>query len=489
MPLLRDAVLRNRRSTRKSIARRWMVNGLGLVFAILLIVELFFIFAIRFYTYSGVRNALFTRANAQSLLIERFMLTTNFEFDARARELVEGFTDKEKMEMQILDASGRILFSSSGFAPRETGPPQDFVAATTSEDGSGVWQGENSSGEPVMALSVLIVDKSDNIVGAVRYVVSLSLVNQQIMISVSVLLLVGILIFIFMMLSSSYFVSTIINPITEIGRAARQIALGDYHSRLNKKYDDEIGDLCDTINYMAEELSAAEQMKNDFISSVSHELRTPLTAIKGWSETLREAGPGDGELIKKGLDVIAGEAERLSGIVEELLDFSRMQSGRMEMRFERMDVLAELEEAVVLYREKAERDGIELQYVENDNLPPILGDRDRLKQVFINILDNALKYSGPGGKVRVEAAVVGRHIQVVISDNGEGISNADLPYVKEKFYRANRTRPGSGIGLALADEIVSRHKGYLDIDSEQGVGTTVTITLPTADSGLLSAQT
>ena len=216
---------------------------------------------------------------------------------------------------------------------------------------------------------------------------------------------------------------------------------------------------------------------------MSHELRTPLTAIKGWSETLRQGGAADEELMNKGLEVISSEAERLSGIVEELLDFSRMQGGHMTMRFGRMDVLAELEEAVVLFRERAKREDIDLVYIEGENLSPITGDKDRLKQVFINIIDNAIKYSNAGGRVRIEAVQMGGNVQIVISDSGVGIPKSDLPNIKNKFYKANRTRPGSGIGLALADEIIRRHKGRLEIDSEEGVGTTVTITLPTAEPG------
>lgn len=294
------------------------------------------------------------------------------------------------------------------------------------------------------------------------------------------MLLFGVVIVFFVALSSSYFISSIVNPVTEIGRAARRIALGEYDFRIEKKYDDEIGELCDTLNYMAGEIDTAERMKNDFISSVSHELRTPLTAIKGWSETLRQVGPDDTEMMEKGLDVIAGEAERLSGIVEELLDFSRMQSGHLMMKFGRTDVVAELEEAVFLFRDRAEKSGIAMQYVEAPDIQPVLGDRDRLKQVFINVLDNAIKYSNAGGKIRVEAADMGGHVQIVVSDTGVGISKEDLPNIKNKFYKANKTRPGSGIGLALADEIIRRHKGRLDIESEEGVGTTVIITLPVA---------
>ena len=257
--------------------------------------------------------------------------------------------------------------------------------------------------------------------------------------------------------------------------------MGDYEAHIQKTHDDEIGDLCDTINYMAGEIGDAERLKNEFISSISHELRTPLTAIKGWSETLRQGALTDTALTAQGLDVISNEAERLSGIVEELLDFSRMQSGHMVMKFDRMDLSAELEEVAFLFRDRAVREQVELHYIPLEQpLPPVLGDRDRLRQVFINVLDNAIKYSSDNGLIRMEAADMGSHVQVVISDNGIGIAKEDLANVKTKFFRANKTRPGSGIGLALADEIVRRHNGRLDIDSELGVGTTVTITLPVA---------
>ena len=112
-----------------------------------------------------------------------------------------------------------------------------------------------------------------------------------------------------------------------------------------------------------------------------------------------------------------------------------------------------------------------------------MGSETQLKEVFINIIDNAIKYSNAGGRVRIEAVQMGGNVQIVISDSGVGIPKSDLPNIKNKFYKANRTRPGSGIGLALADEIIRRHKGRLEIDSEEGVGTTVTITLPTAEPG------
>ncbi len=463
---------------RKGITRRWMINGFAVIVGFLVVVEIAFMVAVRTYYYQNVENALESRARQYTVPLSS--AEGALEPEVWARDFVSLFNDKDKMELQVLDAAGNVLVSSSGFEPVQDPSFQDFERALESPDGEGVWWGRSLTREKVMALTTLVRDADGELQGGVRYLVSLTMIDRQIWILIAVMLLFGVVIVFFVALSSSYFISSIVNPVTEIGRAARWIALGEYDFRIEKKYDDEIGELCDTLNYMAGEISTAERMKNDFISSVSHELRTPLTAIKGWSETMRQAGPEDTELLEKGLDVIAGEAERLSGIVEELLDFSRMQGGHLSMKFGRMDVIAELEEAVFLFRDKAEKSGLTLQYIDPPAMPAVLGDKDRLKQVFINVLDNAIKYSNPGGKVRVEAADMGGHVQVVISDTGVGIPKEDLPNIKAKFYKANKTRPGSGIGLALADEIIRRHKGRLEIESEEGVGTTVIITLPVA---------
>jgi signal transduction histidine kinase len=186
----------------------------------------------------------------------------------------------------------------------------------------------------------------------------------------------------------------------------------------------------------------------------------------------------DAETMQKGMHVIVNETERLSRMVEELLDFSRMQSGRLTLQPAPMDILAELGDAVLIYTEKAKREHIHLIYKEPEMLPFVYGDKNRIRQVFINVIDNALKYSNPNGIVTVSAEAIGNLIQVRISDNGVGISATDLPKVKTKFFKANHTRRGSGIGLAVADEIITMHKGRLEIHSELGAGTTVIIWLP-----------
>jgi signal transduction histidine kinase len=259
---------------------------------------------------------------------------------------------------------------------------------------------------------------------------------------------------------------------------ARKIAMGDFNSRIDIQENNEIGELCDSINYMASELQQAENMKNDFISSVSHELRTPLTAIRGWAETAKMSIGFDEETVGKGLDVVIKESERLHSLVEELLDFSRMQSGRLPITFDEFEVSKMLMEAADMYRELSKKQNVELIYIPSNREILCMGDANRIKQVFINVIDNALKYNQPGGQILIEQTVQDDCVQISVSDTGVGIAERDIDRVKEKFYKANKQVRGSGIGLAVADEIIKQHNGLLLVDSTEGIGTTVTVVLP-----------
>jgi signal transduction histidine kinase len=302
------------------------------------------------------------------------------------------------------------------------------------------------------------------------------MIDNQLSVIMLAALIISAFVILIVILTGLYFVKSICVPLVEISSTAKKLAKGDFSERIAVKNNDEIGDLSKAFNDMADELENSEQIKNDFISSVSHELRTPLTAIKGWSETL--AGGCDAEMLNKGMRVISGETQRLERMVEELLDFSRIQSGRFSLQMSRMDIIAELEDAILIYNEKAKAENIAISYNEPEFLCPVYGDKNRLRQVFINVIDNAIKYTDSGGSIDITAEKREQTVSVIIADTGCGIAAADLPKVKAKFYKANSTRRGSGIGLAVADEIMSMHGGSLEIESELNVGTTVTITLP-----------
>ena len=461
----------------KGITKRWLLNSLGVILILIVVLVFSLSYAIQNYIYYGIQQAINGRAGELTNVFSDYGQRSSQDFLTAARNYVENFPNKESMELMVFNSEGHIITTSIGFAPDQSQPMPDYQQALADADGYGTWTGRLTSGEKVMAVTRVIHNDAGSVVGGVRYVVSLEEADKQIGMVVGILILAGVVILLFISTSSYYFMKSILTPIKEIGATARRIAQGDFKARIEKSNDDEIGQLCDTINDMAVELGAAEKMKNDFISSVSHELRTPLTAIKGWAETMQGGGMDD-ETFDKGMSVIIRESERLSGIVEELLDFSRMQSGRMTLTMDKIDILAELGEAVYMFSERAKSEHKYLLYEEPRMLSPVLGDINRLRQVFVNILDNALKYTDEGGTISVVASEENGYIRVAISDNGCGIPPEHLPNVKKKFYKANQTVRGSGIGLALADEIMRLHSGSLEIESHENVGTVVTIRIP-----------
>lgn len=463
---------------KNGITKRWILNSLGIILLVLITLIIILSFTVQGYVYNGIQQTVNGRSGELSNVFAGYEKRTPGEFSSAARSYVENSPSKESMEMMVVNSAGRVIVTSTGFEPDKNQPMPDYVMALNSPDSYGTWTGKLSSGEKVMAVTRIMRNTNGSSLGGIRYVVSLEDADAQITVIVGALMLAGFLLILFVIFSSSYFIKSIVNPITQIGAISKRIAQGDFNARILKTNNDEIGELCDTINDMAVELGAAEKMKNDFISSISHELRTPLTAIKGWAETMQEMGD-DKETFDKGMSVIIRESERLSGIVEELLDFSRMQSGRMTLTMDKIDILAELGEAVYMFTDRAQAEGKFLLYEEPAMLSPVLGDINRLRQVFINIIDNALKYTSTGGTVNVIVTEGDGMIHVVISDNGCGIPAEHLPNVKKKFYKANQTVRGSGIGLALADEIMALHSGMLEVESHEGVGTAVTITIPT----------
>ena len=459
-----------------NIGRRLLFNAMALIGAILVLLNVTLSVAVNNYYYNEVAEIL--SAYAQSF--DTLSVVDRSSYEAHARQLAEEFNMKNGVEVQFLDSDGNVMVSTNGFLPETEEKYGDYESAVLSSGKTAMWTGRLSSGERVMSYCAVLTDYGKGSNGAVRCVTSLTNINRQILFIEMVAVLIGVLVMVIVYILGKYFVQSIVRPLHDVTNMARQIAGGDFKSRIEVRELNEIGELCDSINYMASELESTDRLKNEFISSVSHELRTPLTAIKGWGETVRDSVYTDHMLVTKGIDVILRESERLSGLVEDLLDFSRIQSGRMTYKMERTDILAELGEAVCMYEEQAKKAGVLLAYQEPDITPCVIGDSNRLTQVFVNIIDNAIKYNHNGGVVQIKVGVEQNNVQITIADTGVGIPAADLDKVKEKFYKANQTVRGSGIGLAVADEIVRNHGGLLMVDSSEGIGTTVTVVLPIA---------
>ena len=228
-----------------------------------------------------------------------------------------------------------------------------------------------------------------------------------------------------------------------------------------------------------------DDARREFVANVSHELRTPLTNIRSYTETLLDAAgelPLDTE--KQFLGVISSESERMARIVTDLLTLSKLDYGRMELRMTRFSVSDLLKKVTNAMKLTAEDSGHMILVETEPNLPPMVGDRERIEQVVVNILSNAVKYTPSGGRIRLTAQRAGaNHVRVTVEDNGVGIPADDVPRLFERFYRVDKARSraagGTGLGLAIAKEIVEQHEGKIALTSEYGKGTTVTITLPT----------
>jgi signal transduction histidine kinase len=425
-----------------------------------------------------MQDGLRTRASHASTYFTSNTMSSYPEFYQSAYNFAQEFSERDRMELQFIGSSGKILVSSYGLTAGMSPGTPDIYAAFQSRQIEPFRGVDPNTGEHIMSVCApLLLD--DQVVGAMRYVTSMSAVQRELLITVAIA--VGLLAACTAMVyvSNMVFINNVVEPVAEVTETAKRIAGGSYGTQMENHYRDEIGQLIDAINNMSSQISKSEKIKSEFISSVSHELRTPLTAITGWGETLLE--DTDPRQLKRGVGIILKESRRLTNMVEELLDFSKMEDGRFTLRIEQVDIQAEFEDTIYTYMELFRQESIELRYESCDELfAPVPGDPERLKQVFCNVLDNAAKHGGAGR--RIDTAVSGADGKIVITvrDYGPGVPEAELPFVKQKFYKGSSKVRGSGIGLAVCDEIIRLHNGEFEIGNASGGGCVVTITLPAA---------
>lgn len=459
-----------------SLMKKWMLNVMSVIFVVLVAVEICVIAVAKNYYYDSIYQVLDTQMENLENYFTEYRTVSNTEFESVARAFAEAYEDKDRFEVQIFDENGNVIVSTSGFSPAGGENISDYQTAIGNADGGykGSYEGTLLSGEPVMTLCVALGDSCR----AVRMLTSLQGARDQLTVINLTTSVVIVILFTLILLMGIFFIRSILRPIRRISAVARTIAQGNFDAYIETTDRGEIGDLCNSINYMATELGTTEHMKNDFISSVSHELRTPLTAIRGWGETIAEL-PDDPATVQKGATVILSESERLSGLVENLLDFSRMQNGALSVHPVPCDLNALVREAMLAFDKACEKAGLSMTFKER-KLPSVPCDRNRIKQVLANIIDNAIKNTPAGGRIVVSTKMQNEFAEMIVSDNGKGIPLKDLGRIKQKFYKAetNQTVRGSGIGLAVADEIVTKHGGALTINSVENIGTTVTVSLP-----------
>ncbi|MBR2029191.1 MAG: HAMP domain-containing histidine kinase [Oscillospiraceae bacterium] len=463
-----------------SITKRWIKGSLLIIIALLVMASAFMLLTFRNSYYSAAQTALSNRINTINGTLNASGRMDDAEREELLFNLTSDFAEKDRFELMLLGETGQVVATSSGFAPASRMNIEDFNHAVSGGEEIFISTYKSQMNEKIMS-ATFVLDEPARDVCAVRITTSLEKIDSEIGVIAVFIAAAALMIVVFSIMSGTFFIRSIVMPIHSIKDTADKIAQGEFTARIesNSSFDEEIGQLCTSINHMAEELGRNDELKNEFISSVSHELRTPLTAIKGWAETMDSTN--DVATLQKGTDVILQETDRLYAMVENLLDFSRLQNTTFSLSKEKLDLVAEVYDAVIMYMPQAEKHGIEINFEEPEIFIPIMADKNRVRQVMINLIDNAIKYSEENSviEVNITCSKDNNTASVEVKDYGKGIHPDDISKVKGKFYKGKGAKRGSGIGLALVSEIMQLHGGRFDIESEYGKYTSMQVTFRT----------
>lgn len=439
------------------------------VFEVILIYSL-----IQFY-YTSIEAEL--NRSAQTIIRNYGEYLNNYDLNKDAKVLIESIPGNTVAQVQVI--SNKKFLLADSIDPASVGYQLDYPDITSALKGkSSAWRGQIPlTYEPILSVSSPVT-RDGEVIGVVRVITTLSDVNEILQSHIIILIVLGINIVLMIFLTGLFLSSTIIRPVKEITSAAAEMAQGKFDVRVARRYDDEVGKLADTLNYMAQEVSNHQRMKNDFIASVSHELLTPLTSIKGWILTLNSGDIDNKEEIREGLSIIEKESDRLTSLVKELLDFSKFAAGAITLRKDIVDLNEFLRNIKRQMEPRAERKSVNINMDIDEGIPNINADENRLKQVLINILDNSFKFTPEGGNITIIAKALKNEVLIRIEDTGCGIPEGNLPKVTQRFYKGSSGAVGSGLGLSICEEIIRLHEGRINIESTVGKGTVVEIFLP-----------
>lgn len=461
-----------------SLRRRWILQTVGIVCVLGLVCVLGVTAAFSQSYYSGMESGMRDRARSTAEYFAQYLNQSYQEYYQSCITYARNFEERNTIELQFINAAGGIVASSYGqWAVQSPATPEIAQAVQTRAVSTFVGR-DSATGERIMAVSGPMIYSNGEMIGVLRYVTSTRLMDRQLAMIALLAVLALLVILAAVILSMGYYFRRVLYPLAEITEKAKRIAGGTYGIQIQNKYNVEIGELADTINELSSQLDRNEKMQTEFISSLSHELRTPLTAITGWSETLIGDETLDADTLR-GMKIILREARRLTEMVVDLLDFTRIQDGRMTLHVEAADIRGEFEDTVYMYGSRLAQEGIRLEYLDHDeDIPEIICDAKRMRQVFLNILDNAAKHGGEGKRIQASIHYENDAVFVYIRDFGPGIPEDEIPLVTKKFYKGSSKARGSGIGLAVCDEIVAMHGGTLTLENAPGGGTLVTVKLP-----------
>ncbi|WP_214703714.1 MULTISPECIES: HAMP domain-containing sensor histidine kinase [unclassified Exiguobacterium] len=428
------------------------------------------------YYYEYESEALLSHATTSAYLYPQAQV--GFETPSAFSVLVRTF-GYPGTDLTIVDRSGSIV-KTTGQRTRQASFSQEQLQELAR--GESVVQDYDVGEEHYLSVTSPIVtnDTSEFAISFTRPLEDLDTLIREIWMTVAI---IGVLIWLLALYTVIRIADRFVRPIRQIIETADEMAQGDFDVSVESNEKHELGALARTLTYLGAKVQQHQSTRNEFLSSVSHELRTPLTSIKGWTETIRGGDEKLSEETELGLSIIHSETERMIGLVEQLLDYTKIEESRLVLYRQELDLVSLLRKVTLQLKQSLEDKDITL--VERYPQKSIgLFDENRLKQVFLNILENAIRFSPDGGTLTIRFVQSERVAFISIIDEGPGISREHLQRITEMFYQAQVTEGSSGLGLAISKELIEAHEGKLVIESEIGHGTTVTVLLPLDPSEL-----
>ncbi|MDD4028842.1 MAG: HAMP domain-containing sensor histidine kinase [Caldisericia bacterium] len=432
------------------------------------------IVTIHYYYKNSVTNIMKNQALLSSMFFHEYIENPNI-FTQR-QTILHSFSANSNAQVQLFESNGNILadtLSTPNVVPLyinniESIRSQQYI----------IWQSRtNQENEPILGVTIPLYS-NEEFIGYARFITSLQKTNQSIFQISLFLILLGIFT-IFLSIGVGFQISkSFSEPISKITHASRKMSNGDYSVRIKEHRRDEIGQLGTTFNLMAKEIQDREDIKNNFISSISHDLRTPLTSIKGWAITLKSTESVKPSELEEGIDIIEKECDRLSEMVNRLLDFSKLNPKTSNLTLVPTDIRSILEDSISFVKPSIKRCHMKIQKTLPSHPVIVSVDPFYIKRAFDNILDNAIKYSGEGTEISIQMSVSKGSLSVCITDSGQGFPTKDLPFVKLKFYQGSNKKKGSGMGLAICDSIMELHHGRLTVENLPTKGAKICLEFP-----------
>lgn len=403
--------------------------------------------------------------------------------DNQQLEVLELLASVTEQEIVIVNNQG-VIVANSGVPSLSLGEnlrSNEFDALTKDSVIQSVYYDEvNSSrymniGRPIYS--------GDELIGGIFVMASIEDLYQSLDLIRKSIILAGVGA-VFLALGLTFILSRkLSSPLIEMEKATRRIATGELDTRISNESKDEIGSLAAAINDLAIELHRYRSNRQEFLANISHELQTPITYLEGYSSALENELYRNEEEKKQYLQIIQQEASRMSTLVKDLFDLSKMEEGKIALVFEEVDLVEVVENAMLKTKMKAQEKGLQLNFTHSHDLPSIEADGLRMEQILINIIENAIRYT-ESGTVKVKLSNNLDTIKVQIEDSGIGIPQEDIPFLFERFYRVEKSRSrefgGTGLGLAIVKQLVELQGGTISVESQIGKGTCFELKFPVA---------